>query len=284
MPEPNRSRTWRHWLWRLCRIVVVAYVIYAGLLALLQRKMIFPGTELPAGEPTGLAEAGGEQIWLQNEEGKVEAWYLPGQGVSPEHPGPAVILAHGNGELIDGWEVGTAERYRRAGVSVLLPEYRGYGRSDGTPSQKHITRDFVRFYDRLVSRPEVDAERIAFHGFSLGGGVLASLARKREPAAFILQSTFTRIADMARGLPVPDFLITDPFETLSVVESLDIPVLVVHGERDEVIPFEQGKRLAKAAKDADFLPHAGGHHLMTDQVAFWRAVRKLFVRAGIFTE
>ncbi|QDG52569.1 alpha/beta hydrolase [Persicimonas caeni] len=284
MPDADASHTWRHYTWRALRLVVVAYVIYAGLLALLQRKMIFPGTDLPAGKPTGLAEAGGEQIWLQNEEGKVEAWFFPGKGVSVDKPGPAVIIAHGNGELIDGWEVGTAGRYRQAGVSVLLPEYRGYGRSDGTPTQKHITRDFVRFYDRLASRPEVDGERIVYHGFSLGGGVLASLARKRKPAAFILQSTFTRIADMARGVPVPEFLITDPFETLSVVESLDIPVLVVHGERDEVIPFEHGKRLAKAAKDADFLPHAGGHHLMTDQVAFWRAVRKLFVRAGIFAK
>lgn len=257
-------------------------MIYAGLLALLQRKMIFPGTDLPAGEPVGLAEAGAEQLWLHNEEGKVEGWYLPGQGVSADKPGPAVIIAHGNGELIDGWLTGTAERYRQSGVSVLLPEYRGYGRSEGTPSQEHITRDFVRFYDQLAARPEVDKERIAFHGFSLGGAVLASLARKRRPAGFILQSTFTNIADMAPGLPVPQFMITDPFDTLEVVEALDVPVLVVHGERDEVIPFEHGKRLAKAARNAEFVTHAGGHHLMTDQVAFWRAVRTLFQRAGIF--
>jgi fermentation-respiration switch protein FrsA (DUF1100 family) len=262
-------------------LLVVAYMIYAGLLALLQRKMIFPGTDLPATEPRGLEEAGAEQIWLQNEEGRVEAWFLPGQGVAAEKPGPAVIIAHGNGELIDGWLTGTAARYSQAGVSVLLPEYRGYGRSEGTPTQEHITRDFVRFYDQLAARPEVDDERIAFHGFSLGGAVMAAVAHKRPPAAFILQSTFTCVLDMAPGLPVPKFLIADPFDTLGVVEGLDVPMLVVHGERDQVIGVEHARRLAKAAPDAELILHPGGHHLMIDQVAFWRAVRILFERAKI---
>jgi fermentation-respiration switch protein FrsA (DUF1100 family) len=256
-------------------------MIYAGLLALLQRKMIFPGTDLPASEPRGLEEAGAEQVWLHNEEGKVEAWFLPGEGVSAQKPGPAVIIAHGNGELIDGWLTGTAGRYRQAGVSVLLPEYRGYGRSEGTPTQEHITRDFVRFYDELAARPEVDEARIAFHGFSLGGAVLSSLAKKRAPAALILQSTFTCVLDMAPGLPVPAFLISDPFDTLSVVEALDVPTLVVHGEADRVIPVDHGKRLAKAGPNAELVLHSGGHHLMTDQVAFWRAVRTLFERAQL---
>jgi fermentation-respiration switch protein FrsA (DUF1100 family) len=256
-------------------------MIYAGLLALLQRKMIFPGTELPAGEPSGLAAAGAEQIWLENEEGMVEAWFLPGDGVSAKAPGPAVIIAHGNGELIDGWLTGTAGRYRQAGVSVLLPEYRGYGRSDGTPTQRHITRDFVEFYDRLAARSEVDKQRIAFHGFSLGGAVLASLASKRLPAALVVQSSFTSIRDMAPAVPVPSFLITDPFDTLAVIESLDVPTLIVHGRADQVIPVEHGKRLAKAARDAELVVHDGGHHVMTDQVVFWRAVRTLFERANL---
>ncbi len=263
---------------------LVAYMLYAGLLALLQRKMIFPRAgEASVAAPAGLAEVGWQRWWLDTDEGKVEAWHLAGRGVSAEAPGPAVILAHGNGELIDDWLHGVAERYRDAGVSVLMAEYRGYGRSAGTPSQAAITADYVRFYDRLAARPEVDAQRIFYHGFSLGGAVVASLARQRTPAALILQSTFTCVADMADGLPVPvpDFLIRDRFDTLDEVRQLDVPILVVHGRLDDVVPFSHGERLARAAHDADFVVHGGGHHLMTDAVAFWRAVRKLLARAHV---
>lgn len=280
-PEPDTPR-WRQLLWFTLRVIIVVYMIYAGLLALVQRKLIFPGTDLSPAEPTAKIEAAGaEQWWLQTEQGKVEAFYLPAEGVSADEPGPAVIIAHGNGELIDGWLTGTPDRYREAGISVLLPEYRGYGRSAGSPSQEHITRDYVRFYDRLAARPEVDAERIFYHGFSLGGGVVGSLTRKRPPKALILQSTFTRIADMAQGIPVPDFLIRDPFDTLEVVRTLDVPMLVVHGTRDPVVPFEHGQRLAEAARDAEFVKHAGGHHLMADTTGFWRAVHRLLEHASI---
>jgi fermentation-respiration switch protein FrsA (DUF1100 family) len=264
-------------------ILLMVYLVYAGILALLQRKLIFPGTALSADAAAGLERldrVDGEQWWLEHEEGRVEAWFVPAPQASADKPGPAVILAHGNGELIDSWAPQIAG-YKRMGVSVLMPEYRGYGRSQGAPSQEAIERDFVRFYDRLAARPEIDAERIAFHGFSLGGGVLAALARKRPPRAMILQSTFTCIADMVPGVPIPGFLLTDPFDTGEVVESLDVPMLVVHGRADRVIPFSHGQRLAELAADADFVDHPGDHHLMADQLAFWQAVRTLFERAKL---
>ena len=81
--------------------------------------------------------------------GGVEAWVLPGRGASAERPGPAVIFAHGNGELIDHWP-DVLSWYVRQGVTVLLPEYRGYGRSAGRPSERDITDDFVWFHDDLA--------------------------------------------------------------------------------------------------------------------------------------
>ncbi len=266
-------------------LLLVAYMIYAGFLSLLQRKLIFPGTDIPAPEAPDLEAMGGERWWLDTDEGKVEAWFVPAEGANSEQSdskqaSPTVILAHGNGELIDGW-MPQVRRYTQRGINVLLPEYRGYGRSAGTPSQAKITGDFVRFYDRLVARDDVDPERIAFHGFSLGGAVLASLAHERPPAAFLLTSTFTRVADMVAGLPVPSFLITEPFDTVGLVRTLEVPVLVIHGRADPVIPFEHGQRLAEAAPKAEFVAHEGGHHGMLDQRAYWKAVEGLFERAGL---
>lgn len=265
-------------------LLLVAYMIYAGFLSLLQTKMIFPGTDIPAPAAPDVEAMGGEQWWLDTDEGKVEAWFVPAEGANSEQSdskqaSPAVILAHGNGELIDDW-MPQVRRYAERGVNVLVPEYRGYGRSAGTPSQAKITEDFVRFYDRLAAREEVDPERIAFHGFSLGGAVLASLARERPPAAFLLSSTFTRVADMV-SLPLPSFLISHPFDTVALVRTLEVPMLVVHGRADSVIPFEHGQKIAESAPDAEFVAHDGGHHAMLDQRAFGKAVDRLFERAQL---
>ena len=92
-------------------------------------------------------------------------------------------------------------------VRVLLPEYRGYGRSAGSPSQRAITEDLIAFYDLLARRPEVDAQRVVFHGRSLGGGAVCDLARHRKPAAVILMSTFTSMKRMAPRYLVPGFMV-----------------------------------------------------------------------------
>ena len=100
----------------------------------LQRSLLFPRSMAVATNEAVLADApGAERWWHTMEDGEVEAWFLPGVGVDPDHPGPAVVCAHGNGEVIDQWVL-PLRRYREWGLSVLLLEYRGYGRSAGTPS------------------------------------------------------------------------------------------------------------------------------------------------------
>jgi len=141
-----------------------------------------------------------QRIWLEKDQGPVEGWLLQGLGVAAEKPGPAVLIAHGNRELIDFY-LDRARAYRRMGFTVLLAEYRGYGRSAGAPSRQRIAADFERFFDRLASLPFVDAKRIVFHGRSLGGAVLSELSRQRPPAALIVESTFTSIKAMAHGAP-----------------------------------------------------------------------------------
>ncbi len=203
---------------------------------------------------------------------RVEAWYFPGAGVSAEEPGPAVIFLHGSDKLLDDWW--PDERpYTALGVSVLVPEYRGYGRSSGKPGQPEITADLQRFRAWLTARPEVDATRIVYHGRSLGGGVAAALAREEAPAALILEGAFTSMASFASHLLVPQAICRHPYRTDEFLATWDGPALIFHGSRDDVISVEHGRALAHVARHATYYELPDTHYtLPSDHAAYWRHI------------
>jgi fermentation-respiration switch protein FrsA (DUF1100 family) len=255
-------------------------VVMLGLFGItaMQRRILFPRHLTLPMTSAGENILGLERHWIETEEGRVEGWWLPS---GREGRRPAVIFAHGNAELIDYWPP-LLDHYRRLGIGVLLPEYRGYGRSAGSPSQATITEDFVRFYDWISGREDVDPARIIFHGRSLGGGVVCALALQRKPALLILQSTFTSVRDMAARFFLPGFLVADPFDNLTVVRSLDVPVLVVHGRQDELVPLEQGERLARAARRGRLWVTEGDHNSTPpDWAEFFREVERFLREMGI---
>ncbi len=244
------------------------------------RWFIFPTQTLPRAPEPG-ERPGRERWWLETEAGQVEAWFLPGDKVSADQPGPAVVFAHGNGELIDPWEWRLAP-YREMGVSVLLLEYRGYGRSAGRPSQRAIVRDAEQFYQKLCGRAEVDQERIFFQGHSLGGGVVCALSRICAPKAMILQSTFTSIAAMTQPFWVPQWFILDPFDNLHAVVHFQGPVLVVHGTRDKVVPYRHGQRLQEAAPLGRLVTYDCGHNdFRLERKDFWAEVASFLTEAHL---
>ena len=252
----------------------------------LQRSLLFPRFMIPPPAPNAGADVPGlERLTLQIEGGKVEAWLMPGDGVSAARPGPAVIFAHGNGELIDYWPELLA-RYRRLGMTLMLPEYRGYGRSDGSPSEAAMAQDMRRFYDLLVARDDVDPSRIVFHGRSMGGGAVCALARQRKPAAMILMSTFTSIRGMARRYLVPGFLVRDPLDNLEVVRGLERPLLILHGERDSLVPHEHAVQLNQAAPSSRLIsyPLADHNDCPPDWNDFWAEVEPFLRGAGVLNQ
>jgi len=254
------------------------------MLRALQRDIIFPRHYAPP-DPTCFVRVPDlERLWLDLDGGeRVEAFFLAARNIT--RPAPAVIFAHGNAELIDYW-ADAFEPWRQLGVHVLLPEYRGYGRSGGEPGEDVIREDFVAFYDRLVARPEVDASRIILHGRSLGGGAVCGLASQRPAAALILQSTFTSITALARAMMVPGFVMVDKFDSLSVVQRFEGPVLVAHGTADEFIPFAHAEALAKAARQGQLITWSCGHNDSPppNQAAWWRDLRRFVEEAGLLDE
>ena len=258
----------------------LCYLAYCGLLFLMQRQMMFPRSliEVPSKGPD---ISGLERIWIQASFGKVETWYLPPAEKQVSGPAPAVMFAHGNGELIDFWPE-ELKMFNRLGVGVLLVEYPGYGRSQGSPSQASIEETFVGAYDMLVARKDVDPSRIILFGRSLGGGAACVLAARRPSAALILMSTFTSARSFAAKYLAPGFLMRDPFDNLGVVRSYPGPVLVMHGTFDEVVPYQHGVFLCQAAKRGKMITYTSGHNDCPPHWdVFWRDVEFFLHESGI---
>jgi hypothetical protein len=194
-----------------------------------------------------------------------------------------VVFFHGNGELIDYWP-DDLFRFRKWGMALLLPEYRGYGRSGGSPGQAEIQADMLRFHDWLVQQPGVDPNRIVYFGRSLGGGVACQLARERPPAALILLSTFTSVKRMAAGYLVPSFLIKHTFDNEQVVRSWSRPLLIIHGKKDQLVPIEHGRRLRKIAPAAIYREIDCGHNDLPMDDAFWKEIQDFLRVASILRE
>ena len=246
------------------RVLVLAILGYFALMFFLQRRMAFPGTLRDSPRPTAFAPPGVTQVWLEASFGRVEAWFFSSvgaEGVEAEGVeaagrgegdvrGPTIIFAHGNGELIEDWQ-GEMERIAAAGLNALLVEFPGYGHSEGKPSRSTLRETFTLAFDWLVARDDVNADRIVAHGRSLGGGVAGDLALDRPVGALVLQSTFSSAKAIARGSFVPGFLVRDRFDNRRAVSDFSGPVLLMHGIRDDVIPYAHAEALAAAREGLD---------------------------------
>ena len=230
---------------------VLAFVIlgYFVLMFALQRRMAFPGTLRDSLRPVASAPRGVTQVWLEASFGPVEAWFFSAEGDVHK---PTIIFAHGNGELIEDWQR-EMERLAVAGLNALLVEFPGYGHSRGRPSRSTLREAFTLAFDWLVERYDVDADRIVAHGRSLGGGVAGDLALNRPIRALVLQSTFSSASAFARENFVPGFLVRDRFDNRRAVSDFSGPVLVMHGIRDDVIPYAHAEALAAAREGLDVI-------------------------------
>ncbi|MFC1526781.1 alpha/beta hydrolase [Candidatus Latescibacterota bacterium] len=248
---------------------VVVYAAWCALLYALQDRLVFPRAPAdPAAQPPD-----GAEVWhLATSQGPVEAWYFAPSGHRAS-PAPAVLIAHGNAELIDTFPE-EFRRFRDLGMAVLQIEYPGYGRSPGQPSQTAIAETSTAAYDRLVARPDVDGDRIILFGRSLGGGTVCDLSRQRPAAALILLSTFQSLGAMTARYLAPPFLVRHPFDNLAAVSAFPGPVLILHSDRDPLIPYRHAVALSHAARHGILrtLDDCGHADCPQDWDGFWHDV------------
>ncbi|MGB2662251.1 MAG: alpha/beta hydrolase [Candidatus Omnitrophota bacterium] len=201
-----------------------------------------------------------EDIYFETSDGvKINAWFIPAPGV----PRGTILFCHGNaGNISHRLEI--IKMLNDLDLNVFIFDYRGYGKSGGSPSEKGTYLDALAAYEYLESRDDVDKERIIVHGKSLGASVTIDLATKVTPRAVISESAFTSIADIGQEIYpfLPMKLInTIKYDNLSKIETLKMPKLIIHSRDDEIIPFHHGKKLFdKAAEPKEFYQMKGSHN------------------------
>ena len=241
---------------RIVRPFVLAYLGYLTVLYSFQTRMIFPGHETQGEDFAQVRpRAGTELVHLETRHGEpIVALFGPALTLDgrPDRDAalrPTLIYFYGNGMCLN-YATEDFERYRRLGLNVLIPEYVGYGMSGGSPSERGCEGTADAVYDYLVSTRRIPPSRIVAGGWSLGGAVAVDLAYRKPVAGLIMFSAFTSGVEMGRRLtpflPV-SLLLRHRFDNLHKISRIKCPILIGHGRRDRIVPFEMGKRLAAAA-------------------------------------
>lgn len=173
-----------------------------------------------------------------------------------------IVHFHGNAETVDA-NAALAREMKKRGFATVLVEYRGYGRSRGTsPNEEGVYADATAILDLLAERG-VGPDHIVLWGQSLGTGIAAEMAKRGRGTRLVLVAPFTSTADMAsRIVPVlpASMIMVDRFDTIGKAPSIAAPTLVVHGDIDDVIPFEQGERVSRTLPHGTFLKVPEGRH------------------------
>lgn len=247
---PDRLRSGLRTAGRLAFLVLLVlgglYVVISPGVA--ERFVFFPSPEDP-GPPPALAGIRGEDVDFRAEDGvRLHAWWYDAGPATP-----AVLLFHGNAGNIAG-RTPLAEAYLRRGISIFMLDYRGYGRSEGRPTEEGVHLDAEASLRWLIETGRPPSQ-IVVHGRSLGGAVGARLVAGRDDlAGVILEATFTTLTEMAASAYpfLPSFLfrrLAGSFDSRAHVRELRIPVLVVHGSQDRLIPPSMGRELFEGAPE-----------------------------------
>jgi fermentation-respiration switch protein FrsA (DUF1100 family) len=230
-------------------IAAGAVAIVAAVLTFIwtmQRSLIyFPTRRVPAPGDVGLTDV--EPVTFGTTDGlRLSGWFIAAPATSPR---VTVLVFNGNaGNRAHRGPLAAA--LRRHGLQVFLVDYRGYGRNPGTPTENGLATDARAARTYLAGRTDVDQSRIVYFGESLGTAVAVELAVEHPPAALVLRSPFTSMADVGRHhyplLPVR-LLLRDRFATIERIQRFRAPLLVIAGGRDKIVPVEQSRRIYDAA-------------------------------------
>ena len=229
-------------------LIVAAALGYVALLAvvyLFQRSIMYPAPQTVRTAPSAAGFPQAQEVVLDTADGeKVIAWH-----VAPKGDKPVIIFFHGNGEVI-AWRVPRFRELAGGGIGIVALSYRGYGGSSGSPSEAGLIADATAAYDFAIARYRPD--RIVAWGYSLGSGVAVALTSGHPVGKLILEAPFTSASDIGAAafpfLPVR-WLLKDTFKSDERIGAVLAPLLVLHGEKDSVVPIRFGEKLFALANE-----------------------------------
>lgn len=283
--------------WVGLRVLLLLIVGFVAFVMLFENRFIYFPSKYPEGdwEVESLKGREGEvfpqveNVWIETPDAiKIHGWYCTPQRTVNGQPTPlpaemTLLWFHGNAGNITG-RYNVVRNLMELSVAVFIIDYRGYGRSEGSPSEQGLYTDARAAWDYLTGTRKISGRNIVIFGDSLGGAVAVDLATKVDAAGLIVQSSFTSISDVAAHLmPLfPRFLLRTKMDSINKIGRVRVPKLFIHSPADEMIPYGLGVKLYDAAPDPkQFYEVRGASHNATDLVggrAYYETIGK-FIRA-----
>ncbi len=249
-------------IWSVIKAVVLiagaVYIALAILMTVFQSKLIYYPSRQIENVPSAIGLTYDEVVFTADDSVKLNGWFIP----KDDHIG-VLLFSHGNAGNISH-RLESIRIFHQVGLSVFIFDYRGYGKSEGKPSEKGTYLDAEAAWRYLIAERRFGPSEIVCFGRSLGGSVAAYIAKEKNPGALILESSMTSVPDVAAKiypfLPVR-LLARFEYKTIDSVREVSCPVMVIHSVDDEIIPYENGRRLFEAANEPKrFLRLNGGHN------------------------
>jgi alpha-beta hydrolase superfamily lysophospholipase len=220
-----------------------------------------------------------ESLELVTEDGvALHAWWVPAP--HPRQARATVLFFHGNAGNISH-RMDRLLQFHQLGLNTLILDYRGYGQSEGAPSEEGTYRDAQAGWDHLVRERKIPPARVLIFGHSLGGAVAAELASRQNPGGLVIEASFLSVPEVAahhyRWLPVR-WISRYRYDSRAVLEQVRCPVLISHSREDEVVPFEHGRGLYSAAREPKWFMEIVGDHdrgFLTTGEAYVRQLDRL---------
>ena len=199
-----------------------------------------------------------EEAFLITEDGKnLHGWFITGDNAED-----TVLFLHGNGGNISH-RLEKIALLRNLNLNVFIFDYRGYGKSTGSPSERGLYKDAEAAYEYLTKKRNIRDESIILYGESLGGAVAIDLASRKKIKALITEDAFSSVRDMARVVYpfIPSFIVSNKFDSVSKIRNVPCAKLIIHSVDDEIVPFGLGERLYnEASQPKRFLKLRGAHN------------------------
>ncbi len=239
-------------------IIVATWLLLAGLLYIFQARFIYYPQKSISYTPADIQLSYEDVVINTRDDINIHGWFI-------KHPAQiaTLLFLHGNAGNISH-RLDSLQIFHDLGLSVLIIDYRGYGRSTGTTTERGTYLDADAAWNYLTIEKNIDPIHIIVFGRSLGGAVATELAMQRPAAALILESTFTSTSDMAKQfypyLPVK-LLTRIKYPSIEKINKISCPLLVIHSQNDEIVPYQLGRELFEKAKHPKyFLDISGGHN------------------------
>jgi fermentation-respiration switch protein FrsA (DUF1100 family) len=259
--RPNRPpNRWRGWLWRTAQTAAIAYLVVVLGMTFIETWLVYP---IPPNAESKWTPhpANREDVWFTSADGtKLFGWFAAG-----DSPRRAILYCHGNGEDISNNAKLLDDMTRELDAAVFMLDYRGYGRSEGRPTEAGCVEDGLAAQRCLADRMGLKTNEIVVMGRSLGAAIAVAVAAKQGAQALVLDSTFSRMTDAAAvhypWLPVR-LVMQNRYDSVARIRRYFGPLFQAHGTADSIVPIELGRELFAAAPGStkQFREYPGRDH------------------------